>query len=262
MNPRTKWNNSIIHLTQYSSWYISKIIEAIEKCSLARGQSCFLPNSLESHFIKDTSSRAISNLGEGIQELTPSAWETALTSQIPLSYQTCPAQYDACVCSLQNLTNHLTAFLFPSLPPNIGHYHASFLWTMLWCPFEKSSSTWSMNARGKFKRQMSSFSSPNMWFAAKLDHRLWSGCQKNAGAEGLLKLTDQRENLCLMSIQRGLIKVTFACRLSKRTRPMGSLFVWVCVSSLFGSPISCSQFCSRQCLVSEAAFFPSFLSVS
>lgn len=149
-----------------------------------------------------------------------------------------------------------------SLHPPPQHFLFIFLWTMLWCPFEKSSSTWSMNAHWKFNRQMSSFSSPNMWFAAKLDHRLWSGCQKNAGAERLLKPTDQRENLCLMSIQQGLIKVTFACRLSKRTRPMGLLFVWVCVSSLFGSPISCSQFSSRQCSVSEAAFFPSFLSVS
>lgn len=33
----------------------------------------------------------------------------------------------------------------------------------------------------------------------------------------------QRENLCLMSVQHRLIKVTFAQRLSKRTRPIGRL---------------------------------------
>lgn len=79
----------------------------------------------------------------------------------------------------------------------------------------------------------------SMWLTLKLDTAFERDCPKKCQPlhsregerERLLGLesTVQCENLCLMSIQHWLIKVTFAHRLSKRMRPMGRMHVCVCV---------------------------------
>lgn len=93
------------------------------------------------------------------------------------------------------------------------------------------------------EKQMSSFSSSNVWLPAQLDLRLWSGCQKCQSREAFQAGGPAWESF--MSIQDWLIKVTFALRLSKRMRPMGLVCVCMCVSSVELPVIP--KFCSRQC---------------
>lgn len=75
-----------------------------------------------------------------------------------------------------------------------------------------------MDARGNLRAKHLHSAFCYEWFA---DSEVAAKKKKRkAKARRPLKPVEPRENLCLMSIQHGLIKVKFACRLSKRTRPM------------------------------------------
>lgn len=80
-----------------------------------------------------------------------------------------------------------------------------------------------MDARGHLRAKRLHLFLPYVWFAdseVTVKKKKRKEKKRKAQARRPLKPVDQRENLCLMSIQHGLIKVKFACRLSKRTGPM------------------------------------------
>lgn len=96
--------NSAVNCKSDAHWWsnLRHLFQEKQPCS-----TCFLQGSIFISFIyykhfkviwKPTKieSLSISDLLEGIQDLTPSAWDMALTSWIPPSYHACTAQCAVC----------------------------------------------------------------------------------------------------------------------------------------------------------------------
>lgn len=138
----------------------------------------------------------------------------ALTSWIPLSFLACSSCLFCPKCTIWFLSDHFLLRLAIICVP---------------VPFMTPAVSFNIDQWVHLRiGEMSSLNPWNMWSTTKFDTLVRCGCQKTAGA-GLFDSAVHRENLCLMSTQQRLIKVAFAHRLCKWTRPKGLECVHMCV---------------------------------